>query len=208
MNPWERYVVPNLVGCACSARPIMKQREKIVPLAQGDVLELGCGSGTNFAMYDGNQVDTLYALEPSPGMLKKSRREASKLGIGAGIEFIQAGAEAIPLDDDSIDTAVITFVLCNIPDWQGALREVRRILKPGGKILYSEHGRSPDEGVAKWQRRVEPVWKPLGGGCHLTRNVTDMFEGAGFKLEETETMYLPNTPRVVGYCTWGQAHPA
>lgn len=208
MNPWERYVVPNLIACACSTRPIMKQREKVVPKAEGVVLELGCGSGTNFAMYDAGKVEKLYALEPAPGMVVKARRTAGTLGIGKSIEFLETGAEAIPLPDQSVDTAVITFVLCTIPDWKGALAETRRVLKPGGKILFSEHGLSPDADVAKWQRRVEPVWKPLAGGCYLTRDTLGLLREGGFAPDDAETMYLPNTPKIAGYVSWGSARVA
>lgn len=208
MNPWERYIVPNLIACACGTKPIMKQREKVVPEAEGRVLELGCGSGTNFAMYDVSKVEKLYALEPAPGMLKKARRTASALGIGPRIEFLETGAEAVPLEDNSIDTAVITFVLCTIPDWRAALEETRRVLKPGGKVVFSEHGLAPDEGVAKWQRRIEPIWKPLAGGCHLTRDITALFKEAGFEIENPETMYLPSTPKIAGFVSWGAATPA
>ena len=176
MNPWERYVVPNLIACACGTKPIMKQREKVVPKAEGRVLELGCGAGT--------------------------------LGFGNNIEFLETGAEAIPLEDNSVDTAVITFVLCTIPDWRAALAETRRVLKPEGRILFSEHGLAPDEEVAKWQRRIEPVWKPLAGGCHLTRDVAALFTESGFRLEEAETMYLPSTPKVAGFVSWGAASAA
>ena len=208
MNPWERYVVPNLIGCACATKPIMKQREKVVPLAEGVVLELGWGSGTNFGYYDCNKVETLHALEPSPGMLVKARRAAGALGIGSRIHFIEGGAEAVPLEDNSVDTVIVTFVLCTIPDWESALRGSRRVLKPGGRVLFSEHGLAPDEGVAKWQRRIEPIWKPLAGGCHLTRNVTDLFTQGGFALEDTQTMYLPSTPKFAGFVSWGSARPA
>jgi ubiquinone/menaquinone biosynthesis C-methylase UbiE len=208
MNPWERYVVPNLIACACSSRPIMKQRAKVVPKAEGVVLELGCGSGTNFAMYDAGKVERLYALEPAPGMVVKARRTAGSLGIGRSIDFLETGAENIPLPDNSVDTAVITFVLCTIPDWEGALAETRRVLKPGGRILFSEHGLAPDEGVAKWQRRVEPVWKALAGGCHLTRDTVSLLHEGGFTTEDTETMYLPNTPKIAGYVSWGSARLA
>ncbi len=205
MNPWERYVVPNLISCACSSRPIMKQRAKVVPKAEGVVLELGCGSGTNFALYDAAKVERLYALEPAPGMVVKARRTAGALGIGKSIDFLETGAENIPLPDNSVDTVVITFVLCTIPDWQGALAETRRVLKPGGRILFSEHGLAPDEGISKWQRRVEPVWKALAGGCHLTRDTVDLLHQGGFRTEETETMYLPNSPKIAGFVSWGSA---
>lgn len=208
MGLWERYAVPALVSCACASKPIMKQREKVVPKATGTVLELGCGSGTNFGYYDRSAVTHLHALEPAPGMVSRARKTAAQLGLTDRISFIESGAEAIPLEDDSVDTAVITFVLCTIPDWQGALSEVRRVLKPGGRVLFSEHGLAPDEGVAKWQRRIEPVWKPLAGGCHLTRNVTSLFKSGGFTLDGAETMYLPSTPKVAGFVTWGAARPA
>jgi ubiquinone/menaquinone biosynthesis C-methylase UbiE len=185
----------------------MKQRAKVVPQAEGVVLELGCGSGTNFALYDAGKVERLYALEPAAGMVVKARRTAGSLGIGRSIDFLETGAENIPLPDNSVDTAVITFVLCTIPDWQGALAETRRVLKPGGRILFSEHGLAPDEGVAKWQRRVEPVWKALAGGCHLTRDTVSLLHEGGFTTEDAETMYLPNTPKIAGYVSWGSARP-
>jgi SAM-dependent methyltransferase len=208
MSPWERFVVPNLIACACSSRPIMKQRAKVVPKADGVVLELGCGSGTNFGFYDAGKVDKLYALEPAPGMMVKARRAAGELGIGKSIEFLETGAERIPLADKSVDTAVITFVLCTIPDWKSALAETRRVLKPGGRVLFSEHGLSPDAEISKWQRRVEPVWKAIGGGCHLTRDTIGLLREGGFVSDDAETMYLPNTPKIAGYVSWGSARAA
>lgn len=183
----------------------MKQRAKIVPMAEGVVLELGCGSGTNFDLYDADKVTHLHAIEPSEGMIKRAAQSLEGHGMAAKTSLHQIGAEALPFDDDSIDTVVITFVLCTIPDWRSALSEVKRVLKPGGRALYSEHGLSPDEGVAKWQHRVEPVWKRLAGGCHLTRSTVDMLTEAGFMLDQHQTMYLPNTPRIAGYASWGHA---
>lgn len=208
MGLWDRYAVPPLIACACSSKPIMKQREKIVPQAHGNVLELGCGSGTNFALYNRARVDRLYALEPALGMVKRARKAADALEFSNDIEFLEAGAEAVPLEDNTIDTAIITFVLCTIPDWQSALSEVRRVLKPGGQVLFSEHGLAPDQPVAKWQRRIEPIWKPLAGGCHLTRDIPKLFKESGFMLEGAQTMYLPSTPKVAGFVSWGSARPA
>ncbi len=208
MGLWERYVVPPLVSCACSTKPIMKQRAKVVPRARGKVLEIGCGSGTNFDYYAREDIEKLYALEPSSGMIRRAQKQAAELGWGNRIEFLETGAEAVPLDDNSIDTIVITFVLCTIPDWQSALNEAARVLKPGGEVLFSEHGLAPDEGVSKWQRRIEPVWKPLAGGCHLTRDTGQMLTSAGFALQGMETMYLPSTPKIAGFVSWGAARLA
>ncbi|WP_300379874.1 class I SAM-dependent methyltransferase [Henriciella sp.] len=208
MGLWEKYVVPPLISCACSTKPILKQREKVVPLAFGRVLEIGAGSGTNFDYYTHADIETLFALEPSEGMMKRARQKAAGLGWGNRIEFLQTGAESLPLEDKSIDTVIITFVLCTIPDWQAALSEARRVLKPGGQVLFSEHGLAPDEGVAKWQRRIEPVWRPLAGGCHLTRDTGLMLAKAGFALDGMETMYLPNTPKIAGFVSWGAARVA
>lgn len=208
MGLWEKYVVPPLVSAACSTKPIRKQREKVVPLAEGRVLELGCGAGANFTYYDPGKVERLFALEPSGGMISRARKEATQTGLADRVEFIESGAEAVPLEDQSVDTVMITFVLCTIPDWQAALAETRRVLRPGGRVLFSEHGLAPDEGVAKWQHRIEPVWKRLAGGCHLTRDITGMFEAGGFRLEGAETMYLPNSPKIAGFVSWGAARTA
>ncbi len=207
MGLWERYVVPPLVSAACSTKPIRKQREKVVPLAEGRVLELGCGAGANFGYYDPAKVERLFALEPSGGMIPRARKALEDTPMKGRVEFMQAGAEAVPLEDDSVDTVMITFVLCTIPDWQAALAETRRVLKPGGRVLFSEHGLAPDEGVAKWQLRIEPVWKRLAGGCHLTRDITAMFEASGLRTDGAETMYLPNSPKIAGFVSWGAARP-
>ena len=186
----------------------MKQREKVVPLASGRVLEVGSGSGTNFGFYDEQKVDELIALEPAPGMVSRARKTAAKLGMEKDITFLETGAEAIGLDDKSVDTAVLTFVLCTIPDWRASLAEIRRVLKPGGRVLFSEHGLAPDAKIAKWQSRIEPVWKPLAGGCHLTRNIPELLEQGGFKIDRVETMYLPSTPKIAGFVSWGSAASA
>ena len=205
MGVWNKIVVEPLISCACGTKPIRKQREKVVPLAEGRVLEIGCGAGTNFEYYDYSKVSHIDAVEPAAGMLKRARKKAAELGLAdEQVTFANAGAEALALDDNSIDTAVVTFVLCTIPDWNAALTEARRVLKPGGKIVFTEHGLAPDEKVAKWQRRIEPAWKVLAGGCHVTRDVQKMFRDSGFALDDPQTMYVPG-PKFASYMTWGAA---
>ena len=202
---WDRYVLPPLISCACSSKPMMKQREKTVPEAEGVVLEIGCGCGTNFNFYDADKVKHLHAIEPHAPMVERARKEMADGDYAFSSDIYECGAEAVPLEDKSVDTAVVTFVLCTIPDWQSSLKELRRVLKPSGKVLFSEHGLAPDEGVAKWQRRVEPIWKRMAGGCHLTRDTKTMLEAEGFKLDRYQTMYLPSTPKIAGYASWGSA---
>ena len=182
----------------------MKQREKVVPHAEGAILEVGCGSGINFPLYDRAKAGRIYALEPHAEMISKAKAKPER-SEGLDIEFLEAGGEAVPLDDHSIDTVVFTFTLCTIPDWKSSLLEAKRVLKPGGKLLYSEHGGAPDDGVAKWQRRFEPIQKALAGGCHLTRSPTAMLAETGFSVDQGEEMYLPSTPKIMGYAYWGQA---
>lgn len=205
---WDRYVLPPLIACGCSTGPMMKQRAKIVPEAEGTVLEIGCGSGTNFSFYDPEKLTHLHAIEPHAPMVKRAQTAWAEGDFEFTADIHACGAESVPLDDQSVDTAVVTFVLCTIPDWQSALTELRRVLKPDGKILFSEHGLAPDEGVAKWQRRIEPVWKRMVGGCHLTRDTKTMLESSGFSVDRHETMYLPNTPKIAGFAAWGSARVA
>ncbi len=207
MGLWDRYAVPAIVSCACTSKPVMRQRAKVVPEASGAVLELGCGAGTNFAFYDPARVTRLHAVEPAPGMVARARERARHTAINDRVQFHEMGAESLPLESESIDTAVVTFVLCTIPDWRSALHEVRRVLKPGGRVLFSEHGLAPDADVARWQHRIEPVWKSLLGGCHLTRDPAAMLAASGFRVER-ETMYLPSTPRFAGFASWGAAVPS
>ena len=208
MGLWDKIVVEPLISCACKSKPILKQREKVVPLAEGRVVEIGCGAGTNFDYYDFDKVSHIHAIEPASGMLKRARKKASEMGLGEDqVTFSEVGGEAIPVDDKSVDTAVITFVLCTIPDWEAALIETRRVLKPGGRVVFTEHGLSPDADVAKWQRRIEPAWKVLAGGCHVTRDVEKMFSETGYVLDNPQSMYVPG-PKFAGYMTWGAARAA
>ena len=203
MGWYEEHVVPHVIGLACGAKPIMKQRAKLVPGAEGVVLEIGMGAGPNLGFYDPSKVTKLYGLEPSIGMRRKSAKAVAASPLD--IEMLDLPGEEIPLDDQSVDTVVLTFTLCTIPGAVEAMRGMKRVLKPGGKLLFCEHGAAPDAAVAKWQRRIEPVWKPIAGGCHLTRDIPDLIRQGGFEIGQMDTMYLPSTPRFAGFNYWGWA---
>ncbi|MDZ7588771.1 MAG: class I SAM-dependent methyltransferase [Parasphingorhabdus sp.] len=183
----------------------MKDRSKVVPRASGDVLELGCGGGINLQFYDSGRVTSLTGLDPSAELLDYTRAEAKARHID--MKIIPGLGEAMPFADASFDTLVTTFTLCSVADNQAVLREMRRVLRPSGKVLYLEHGRSPDAGPQKWQRRIEPVWKSIAGGCHLTRPVSELFRAEGFTLSETSQHYAPKTPRWLGWMEYGEARP-
>ena len=204
MGLYDRYILPGLINAACSARPINRQRMKIVPQAEGVVLELGFGSGLNLPFYDAAKVTRLIALEPSKGMLAKAEDKAKEAKFP--VDVLAETAEKLSLDDASVDTVLVTYSLCTIPDPVSALNAARRVLKPGGRLLFCEHGRAPDEGVYRWQKRIEPVWKVIGGGCHLTREIPKLVTAAGFGVDAMETMYLPKSPRWAGFNYWGSAH--
>lgn len=200
---WERHGVPHLIKCACSQGQIMKARSKVVPHAAGDVLELGCGGGINMEFYMPGRVTSFTGLDPSPELLEMSRAAAAAHGIDADIRG--GVGEAMPFESARFDTVVTTFTLCSVAEQKAVLAEIRRVLKPGGTALFLEHGGAPDAGVAKWQRRIEPVWKRIGGNCHLTRPISDAYAAAGFAVERQGALYMPKTPRPFGWVEYGAA---
>jgi len=203
MGFYENRVLPFMINKACAGPPILKQREKVVPGAEGRVLEVGMGSGINLPYYDPARVEFVWGLEPSEGMrrLAAERIEAAPFEV----KLLDLPGESIPLDDASVDTVLLTFTLCTIPDFRAALAQMRRVLKPGGKLLFCEHGEAPDESVRKWQNRINPVWKRIAGGCNLNRPIPRCLEEAGFVVHDLETLYLPNTPRIAAFNYWGRA---
>ncbi|MGN6691813.1 MAG: class I SAM-dependent methyltransferase [Sphingopyxis sp.] len=203
---WERHGVPRLIKCACSQGQIMKARSKVVPHAKGDVLELGCGGGINMEFYDPARIQSLSGIDPSPELLAMTRAAAAERGIDADIRG--GVGEAMPFESARFDTVVTTFTLCSVADQAAVLSEIRRVLKPGGTALFLEHGAAPDADVAKWQRRIEPVWKRIGGNCHLTRPIGDAYEQAGFSVDRQAAIYMPKTPRPFGWVEYGAARPA
>lgn len=200
---WDRKVVPKLIGCACAQPQIMKARSRIVPQASGDVLELGCGGGINMQFYAPERIASFSGLDPSPALLDASRKAAQAKGMTADIRG--GVGEAMPFADVSFDTILVTFTLCSVDDQAQVLAEMRRVLRPGGKVLFLEHGSAPDEGVRKWQRRIEPIWSRIGGNCHLTRAITGAYEAAGFTVSGGDKAYMPKTPRPFGWIEWGEA---
>ena len=181
-------------------KPTMKQREKVVPQAVGKVLEIGIGSGLNLSFYDKNKVDHLVGIDPSKETweINKDKRRDIK------VDYIQAGAEALPLEANAFDTIVMTYTLCTIPQAEEALLEMRRVLKPNGQLLFCEHGESPDTQVRKWQNRINPFWKKIGGGCNLNKNIPALLQQNGFVLADLKTMYIPG-PKFLSFNYWGTA---
>lgn len=205
MGFYERRLLPHLINLACGLRPVMRQRARLVPGAEGRVLEIGIGSGLNLPYYEPDRVRELIGLEPAAEIRRIAEKKAE--GFEVPVRFIEAGAEEIPLEDASVDTVVTTYTLCTIPEPERALSEVRRILKRGGSLLFAEHGRAPDEGVRKWQDRINPYWRPVAGGCNLNRDIKALIQGAGFQIEKLDTRYLPG-PRVMTFNYLGAAAPA
>lgn len=180
----------------------MKQREKVVPLAEGEVLEIGLGSGLNLPYYDTRKVRKVFGLEPSEGMRKLA---TSKLGQSSlELEMIDLPGEEIPLETNSIDTVVVTYTLCSIPRAEQALRGMRRVLRPGGQLLFCEHGLAPDAHIRRWQHRINPAWRRLAGGCNLNRDIPSLLESSGFRIVVDERMYIPGI-KALSFNYWGRA---
>jgi ubiquinone/menaquinone biosynthesis C-methylase UbiE len=203
MGIYNKYVLPRFLDSICQMKPLLEDRQRIVPLAEGRVLEIGFGTGLNLPYYDANKVQRVIGIDPAEEMLDLARPRLKALRFP--VELLPAMAEDIPLPDDSVDTVLVTFSLCTIPGTAQALKEMRRVLKPGGRLLFLEHGLAPDEGVAKWQGRINPLWRRMVGGCNLNRNTPQMLKSAGFRIETIEGGYMPDTPRFMGFRVHGVA---
>lgn len=197
MSFYENYCLPHIINFCCGAEPVIEQRQKIVPLAEGRVLEVGMGSGLNLPFYNKDKVDFVWGLEPSEGMRRKAAKNLAQSDIK--VEWLDLPGEEIPLDDNSADTILLTYTLCTISDWRTALQHMRRVLKPSGRLMFCEHGYAPDLSVQTWQDRINPYWKRLFGGCHINRPIPDYLEQAGFKITDIESDYLRKTPKIVAY---------
>ncbi len=192
--------MPRAVELVCAQRSIDRQRAKVVPAARGRVLEVGVGTGLNLPHYDPSRVEEIVAIDPSRALLAIARERADARAVRARIE--EGSADAIAAPDASFDTVVITYALCTVPDPLRALAEIARVLAPDGRLVVSEHGLAPDPAPRAWQRRLDPVWSRLGGGCHLDRPMRALIERGGFDARALEATYLPG-PRWLNYHYWG-----
>ena len=202
-NLYEKYLLPRITNVLCASRPVMKQRQKVVPLAYGTVLEIGVGTGLNLPYYDPEKIDHLIALDPSEEMWSIAQKE---VGTSMEVRFVQGYAEQIPIEDQTVDSIILTYTLCTIIDVPSALQEMRRVLKPSGQLIFCEHGIAPDRSVQKWQHTLNPIWKKFGGGCNLNRNIPNLIKEGNFSISKMDTMYIPGfRPACFNY--WGFAKP-
>ncbi|MAB98244.1 MULTISPECIES: class I SAM-dependent methyltransferase [Pseudomonas] len=202
MKLYDRYILPHLIDFACGMGEVMKMRSLIVPQAHGRVLEIGIGSGLNLSFYNPETVIAVVGVDPSADMQKLAKERAAKLTIP--VEMIALELGQIKAPDASFDSIVCTFTLCTIPDSVAALKEMRRVLKPGGRLLFCEHGLAPEPEVVRWQNRLTPIWKPLAGGCHLNRDIPQLIADGGFTIGQIDMRYLQG-PKAMTYVYSGWA---
>ena len=200
---YDRMILSPLTDLVCSLGPITENRRKVAPLAEGVVLEPGIGSGLNLAHYDPEKVKHVIGVDPNRELLKLARRRVSKAPVS--VEMLEQSAETLPLEDNSVDTVLLTYTGCSIPDVARALGEFRRVLKPAGRLLFCEHGRSHEERVARFQDAVNPWWRPLAGGCNVNRDVESLLTEAGFDMEKLERFYAMPRPKFLAYHYLGAA---
>ena len=200
---YEKNVVPKLINYLCGTKPNQYQRKKIVPLAVGDVVEIGIGPGLNLQYYNSEKVNKVIGIDPSNELNAIAQKKADRTSLE--IEFKVSSAEHINLMDSSVDSVVCTFSLCSIPNPQLALSEIYRILKPGGKYYFCEHGLSPDFSTRRLQNFIGGFYPSLSGGCHANRDIIRLITSAGLVIEESNTMYLPGSVKFLGYNYWGIA---
>jgi len=200
MGLYSKFVLPKIVNCVCGLKPTAKQREKVVPLATGKVLEIGIGSGLNLPFYDEQRVNHIVGIDPSPEMWQLNTWQGN-----IEVEYKESSAETLDFQDDYFDSVVCTYTLCTIPDADSALKEIKRVLKPDGKFIFTEHGLAPDAKVMKTQNRINPYWKRLGGGCNLNRNMEELIGRNTFKFSSIDKMYIPGW-KPASYNYWGVAY--
>ena len=188
MGLYQDWVVPTLIDLSMRNKRLRPYRERVAGAAEGRVLDVGIGSGVNLPLY-GQRAHEVFGLDPSSRLLARAQDQTQHTQVH--VHLLEGSAECIPLADHSMDTVVMTWTGCSIPDVRAALREMRRVLSPGGRLLFVEHGRAPEPGVARWQERLDPLWLRFSGGCHLSRKIDDLLSDAGFRIEGLKTGYIP-----------------
>lgn len=201
MNLYNKYILPKFLNCACGSKPINYQRQKVVPLAKGKVLDIGIGSGLNIPFYNSDKIDQVIGIDPSHELIELAKELAND--SKASIELVIASAESIPYPDNFFDTVLVTYTMCTIPNVAIANKEMWRVLKDDGRLIFCEHGLAPDKKISKWQNRIDPFWGKIAGGCHLNRDIQKLITDAGFSFESLDKMYIPSTPKFAGYNYWG-----
>ena len=199
---YTKHVCPHIINFAMQNKVISKQREKIIPSARGRVLEIGIGSGLNFSLYDKSKINDVFAVEPDNILLEKAKKRAMDNNIDLNIEKISA--EMLPYENEFFDTVISTYTMCSITDLNSALKEIRRVLKKDGIFLFSEHGKSPDDNIYKWQKRLNPIQGALFGGCQLDVDIRTTLNTSKFEFHNIESMYVPG-PKFLSYHYWGTA---
>jgi len=203
MSLYERYVLPHVINLACGTRVVEAFRRQVVPRASGQVLEVGMGTGINLPLYNAKNVEFVWGLEPAIGMREKARKRVQASPVD--VRWLDLPGEQIPLPDNSVDTVLLTFTLCTITDWQAALAQMHRVLKPQGKLIFCEHGLAPDQPVQRWQHRLNSLWGACAGGCNLNRDTEQCLQHGGFKITELHQQYAEATPKFAGFVSWGEA---
>ena len=201
MGLYDKYILPKFLNCACGSKPINYQRQKVVPLAKGKVLDIGIGSGLNIPFYNSDQIDKVIGIDPSYELIELAKELAND--SKASIELVIGSAESIPYPDNFFDTVLVTYTMCTIPNVAIANKEMWRVLKDDGSLIFCEHGLAPDKKISKWQNRIDPFWGKIAGGCHLNRDIQKLITDAGFSFESLDKMYIPSTPKFAGYNYWG-----
>ena len=201
MSLYNKYILPKFLNCACGSKPINYQRQKVVPLAKGKVLDIGIGSGLNIPFYNSDKIDQVIGIDPSHELIELAKELAND--SKASIELVIGSAESIPYPDNFFDTVLVTYTMCTIPNVAIANKEMWRVLKDDGRLIFCEHGLAPDKKISKWQNRIDPFWGKIAGGCHLNRDIQKLITDAGFSFESLDKMYIPSTPKFAGYNYWG-----
>jgi ubiquinone/menaquinone biosynthesis C-methylase UbiE len=205
MHLYEKFILPRLLDCACGLSVINEHRAEITQQASGLTLELGIGSGLNHQFYEQNKLISIVGIDPSDQLLRIAKIRSEKSNVST--QLYRAVGEKLPFQNNTFDSVVVTFAFCSIPNPLGALKEIKRVCKPTGQLLFCEHGLAKSSQVQKWQHRIEPIWKKVAGGCHLTRDIGALIKDAGFSVKKMENTYVRAAPKFVGFLYKGAASP-